>query len=113
MSDSELSELTLQEFVGGTTKVVDLVVQSGGVAVNITGWTFEVTLFAEHVTPFDLTTGAGTEITDAAAGKWRFTIPAASTSGLGSVKLSFYVKYTLDGVTYSLGKGEIKVLPAK
>jgi len=113
MSNSELSELTLQEFVGGTVKVVDLIVQSGGVAVNITGWTFTVTLFAGNVTPFSLTNGNGTEVIDAATGKWRFTIPAASTAGLGSVNLSFYVKRTTDGVTYSLGKGEVKVLPAK
>lgn len=110
---SELPELTLTEFIGGTTKRVTLTVTDGGEAVDITGWAFTVTFFAQGVTPFSLTDGAGTEIVDAASGQWRFTIPATSTASLGAVTLDFYVKYATGGLTYSLGKGEVKVLAAK
>lgn len=114
MSDSELSELTLQEFVGGTTKVVDVTVKdASGNAVNITGWAFEVTLFAQNVAPIELTDGDGTELVTPASGQWRFTIPADETADLGQVTLSLYIKRVTDTVKYSLGKGTVKVLPAK
>ena len=112
MSAPALPKISLTQWIAGHTKTVTLTLSGSG---SIAGWTFTVVLYdvnGDRAT-ITLTNGAGTEIVDAAARQWRFTIVGALTSGWATTTLGLQMAYTVGGVTYSLGTGDATVLANK